>query len=79
MQPLIKSWPALQADVLAPLHFPKHPLDMVQFGWKALSTANQLAKRFRTDKAKGFWGGLGSSFSACRLIIWPVRVSDLYY
>ncbi len=58
MQPLVSSWPTLQDDALAPLHFPKHPLDMLRFGWKALSSAKQLAKRFHTDKARGFWGGL---------------------
>jgi phytoene dehydrogenase-like protein len=58
MRPLIESWPGIQDDVLAPLHFPKHPLDMASFGWKALSTATQFSKRFQTEKAKGFWGGL---------------------
>jgi phytoene dehydrogenase-like protein len=58
IQPLVKSWPDLQEDVLGPLHFPKHPLEMARFGWSALSTAGQIAKRFHTEKAKGFWGGL---------------------
>jgi phytoene dehydrogenase-like protein len=58
MQPLVKAWPGLQDDVLGPLHFPKHPLNMARFGWSALSAADQLAKRFHTEKAKGFWGGL---------------------
>jgi phytoene dehydrogenase-like protein len=58
MRPLVKSWPGIQEDVLAPLHYPKHPLDMASFGWKALSTASRFSKRFTTEKAKGFWGGL---------------------
>jgi phytoene dehydrogenase-like protein len=58
IRPLVKSWPDLQDDVLAPLHFPKYPLDMARFGWSALSAAGRLAKRFHTEKAKGFWGGL---------------------
>jgi phytoene dehydrogenase-like protein len=58
IQPLVKSWPDLQDDVLGPLHFPKHPMEMARFGWSALSTAGQIAKRFHTEKAKGFWGGL---------------------
>jgi phytoene dehydrogenase-like protein len=58
MQPMVRTWPGIQDDVLAPLHFPKHPVDMAQFGWKALSAAGQLAKRFHTEKARGFWGGL---------------------
>ena len=58
MMPLVKSWPDLQDDVLGPLHFPKHPMEMVRFGWSALSAASQLSKRFQTEKTKGFWGGL---------------------
>ncbi len=58
MQPLVKSWIDIQDDVLGPLHIPKHPLDMARFGWKALSAANQLSRRFHTEKAKGFWGGM---------------------
>ncbi len=58
MQPLVKSWTDIQDDVLGPQHFPKHPLDMARFGWRALSSANHLAKRFHTEKAKGFWGGM---------------------
>ena len=58
VKPLVNCWADIQDDVLGPLHFPKHPLDMTRFGWKALSTANQIAKRFHTEKAKGFWGGL---------------------
>jgi phytoene dehydrogenase-like protein len=58
MQPLVESWPDIRDDVLSPLHYPKHPLDMAGFGWKALSTANRLAKRFQTEKVRAFWGGL---------------------
>jgi len=58
MQPMVESWPVLQDDVLGPLHFPKHPLKMSRFGWRALSAASRLVKRFHTEKAKGFWGGL---------------------
>ena len=58
MQPMVESWPDIQDDVLAPIHFPKHPVDMVRFGWRALSSPAQLAKRFQTEKTKGFWGGL---------------------
>jgi len=58
MQPLVDSWADLQDDVLAPLHFPRYPLDMARFGWRALSSARQLSKRFHTEQARGFWGGL---------------------
>src|ERR1700733_812251 len=32
MQPVVNDWPAIAPDVLGPLHFPKHPLDMAAFG-----------------------------------------------
>src|SRR3954453_23241271 len=32
MKPLVKDWPQIVADILGPLHFPKHPIDMVRFG-----------------------------------------------
>lgn len=37
--PIVKDWPLIAADVLAPLHFPKHPIAMAQFGLKALTSA----------------------------------------
>jgi phytoene dehydrogenase-like protein len=60
MQPLLESWPGIEEDMLGPLHFPRHPLDMAGFGWKALSSANRLSKRFHTEKARGFWAGLAA-------------------
>jgi phytoene dehydrogenase-like protein len=58
MQPIVESWDKIREDVLAPFHFPKHPIDMARFGWRALSSATTLSKRFRSEKARGFWGGL---------------------
>jgi phytoene dehydrogenase-like protein len=43
IQPLLKIWPSIAADVLGPLHFPKHPLSMAQFGLPALTSANFLS------------------------------------
>ena len=59
MIPLVKSWPEIENEVLGPIHFYKHPFEMGAFGWKALSSADILSKRFHTEKAKGFWAGLG--------------------
>ncbi len=58
--PLIKSWPGIADDVLAPLHFPKLPLDMAAFGLNALLPATSLAKRFKTKEAKGLFGGMAA-------------------
>lgn len=60
IQPLVKSWPGIAADVLAPLHFPKHPLDMAGFGLDALTSASWLSKRFKTEAAKGLLAGMAA-------------------
>lgn len=61
MLPIVKDWPSIAADVLGPLTFPKHPIAMVQFGLKALSSSNFLAhKRFKTTAAKGLWAGMAA-------------------
>ena len=58
IKPLVNDWPRIIGDVLAPLHFPKHPLDMARFGWKALSSARHLSKIFHSKKGKGLWAGM---------------------
>lgn len=60
IQPLVNSWPGIAADVLAPLHFPKHPYVMARFGFNALAPATLLAKRFNTEKAKGLFAGMAA-------------------
>jgi len=60
IQPLVKSWPDIAADVLAPLHFPKYPYAMARFGLNALSPATLLVKRFNTEKAKGLFAGMAA-------------------
>lgn len=59
-KPVVRDWPLIAADVLAPLHFPKHPIAMAQFGLKALTSATYFAKRFKTKEAKGLWGGMAA-------------------
>jgi len=60
MQPLVDTWAAMAADVLAPLHFPKHPVDMARFGLNALTSATHLAKRFKTEEAKSLLAGMAA-------------------
>jgi phytoene dehydrogenase-like protein len=57
MQPLVNEWPGIAADVLAPLHYPKHPVNMARFGLSALTSSTFLAKRFKTQEAKGLFAG----------------------
>jgi phytoene dehydrogenase-like protein len=60
LQPIVQDWPLIAADVLAPLHFPKHPFAMARFGIKALTSASHLSKRFKTPEAKGLFAGMAA-------------------
>lgn len=59
-QPIVNNWPKIDEDVLAPLHFPKKPLEMAAFGLNALQPATWLAKRFKTQEARGLWAGMAA-------------------
>jgi len=60
MQPIVNDWPAIAADVLGPLHFPKYPIKMARFGMAALSSATTLSNRFKTPEAKGLFAGMAA-------------------
>jgi phytoene dehydrogenase-like protein len=60
MDPVVNDWPSIAPDILGPLHFPKHPLAMARFGLTALRSAASVAGRFKTEKAKGFFAGMGA-------------------
>ena len=60
IQPVVDTWSGLAADALAALHFPRHPLDMAQFGFKALTSAVTLAKRFKTEEARALLAGMAA-------------------
>lgn len=60
IKPLVAIWPKIVNDVLAPLHFPKHPVDMASFGINALTSATQLVRKFRGKEARGLWAGMAA-------------------
>jgi phytoene dehydrogenase-like protein len=60
LAPLLATWPRLAADVLAPLHIPRHPLDLARFGLSGLLPATVLARRFQGEKAKGLFAGMAA-------------------
>jgi len=60
LQPIVRDWPRIAPDVLAPLHFPKYPFAMASFGLKALTSASHLSKRFKTEEAKGLLAGMAA-------------------
>src|SRR5438477_4534926 len=60
MKPLLDRWPQIINDVLGPLHFPRHPGAMTQFGVKAITSAAHLVRRFHSKKARGLWAGMAA-------------------
>ncbi|WP_128546313.1 phytoene desaturase family protein [Larkinella soli] len=58
--PLVRLWPGIDSDVLGPLTFPKHPVDFVQFGLRALPPATLLTRLFQTREARGLWAGMAA-------------------
>ncbi len=60
MEPIVQHWPTLAPDVLGPLRFPRHPVDLALFGLDALLPATQLAKRFKTTEARALLAGMAA-------------------
>lgn len=60
IQPLVDSWDAIASEVLAPLHFPLHPVQLGKFGLKALTSASGLSKHFKTEAARALFGGMAA-------------------
>src|SRR5438045_8076895 len=60
MKPLLDRWPHIINDVLGPLHFPRHPVAMAQFGVKAVASAAHLVRRFHSKAARGLWAGMAA-------------------
>jgi phytoene dehydrogenase-like protein len=60
MEPVVKNWPLIAADVLGPLHYPKHPLAMARFGLDALKPVTNLIKRFKSAEAKALFAGMAA-------------------
>ncbi|MFF4503488.1 phytoene desaturase family protein [Streptomyces sp. NPDC001401] len=48
-------------DIMGPLlRLPRHPVRLARFGVPALAPASLLAKAFRTEQARGLWGGVAA-------------------
>ncbi len=60
LAPLVARWPRLAPDVLAPLRWPRHPLDLARFGLPALLPATVLTRLFRGEPAKGLFAGMAA-------------------
>jgi phytoene dehydrogenase-like protein len=60
MRPIVKNWPLIAPDVLAPLHYPKYPYEMAGFGLSAITSATFLSNRFNSSEAKGLLAGMAA-------------------
>lgn len=59
MKPLVEGWDKFGHDVLAPFHFPRHPLLLIRFARAAMQAAEKLwNERFKTREALGLFAGL---------------------
>lgn len=61
MARLVRNWPALAPDLLAPLHLPRHPLQLALFAMKALLPSALLSRtHFTTPAARALFAGLAA-------------------
>jgi len=60
ISPVLSDWPLIASDALGPLRFPGHPLRMVRFGKKALTSASYLSGSLKSAEAKGFFAGMAA-------------------
>ena len=61
MEPLVKRWPSLREDILAPLHWPKRPIDLARFGLLAIHSARSFAERtFNSAAGRAMFAGLAA-------------------
>lgn len=58
LQSTVDKLDTLLLDTMGPLRFPRHPIDLAEFGLRALMPATWNAQSFKTEKAKALWGGM---------------------
>lgn len=60
-EPLLRHSDDLMSEVLGPIvHVPQHPVTLARFGLRALLPATVLARRWKTDEARGLFAGLAA-------------------
>lgn len=59
--PLVRHSDELIAEIFGPiLHVPRHPILLAGFGLRALQPASMIARRWKTDEARGLFAGLAA-------------------
>jgi phytoene dehydrogenase-like protein len=60
-QPLVTGWAGLDVDILGPLRWPRHPLNLLRFGLSAIKPAGRFAQsHFRGEPARALFAGLAA-------------------
>lgn len=57
---LTARWSDLVDDILAPVHWPKHPLTLAEFGTLALWPTTLAARAFKTEEARTLFAGIAA-------------------
>lgn len=74
MAPLVANWDKIAHEFLAPLHIPRYPLTMAQFGLRALWPARTLARTiFRGEKTRALFAGLAGH--SIMPLEWPLTAA----
>jgi phytoene dehydrogenase-like protein len=61
MEPLVRAWPKLFPDVMAPVgRLPRHPLSLVRFGVHGMRSAVAVAGGFDGERARALFVGLSA-------------------
>lgn len=60
IEPYVRHWDALAADVLGPVRLPSHPLLLARFGMDGMRSFSGLAQRFSSAAAKALLAGVAA-------------------
>src|SRR5271154_4413826 len=61
MRPFTEAWTEFAPEILRPVFFvPRHPWLMARFGMVGLRSAQAVARRFRTERARALFAGLAA-------------------
>lgn len=79
LAPLVRSWPEISREILAPVHLSPYSAKLARFGWNALQPAARVSTRFKTEKARAVFAGIAAHSvlpldrwisSATALVLW---------
>jgi len=61
IKPFLDDWDKMSPDILAPLHFPDHPILLLKFGIKAMQSASGFVNRnFEGERARSLFAGMAA-------------------